>query len=406
MNQPNRSTNRKPDDPSRYDMYATFRTKERAQLNQKRKTGAPSYYEGYQNRAQTRAETNRRAGSSDSAKNTAASGARQNAYRGSTMSVYGSRTAQGGSGARQTTGAARAAQHAQNAQKSGQQNMQSQTGAGSTQSRKTAHAGAYGTRVQSAAGESYRYGFHSSYRTSDGRILDGFDKTGRPIYRDPYSTADSTGTGGVILHGSAGVQRGERRLHPARRVRIETLADTEAKPFPFRLLLTVLLCTSLVMTVLYTYMELNKYTTMLSTLSYRLSALKAETNTLSAEVVRREDLISIEQTASEILGMVKTDVLTKQYVSIENEDKTEVVSNLQTEKTKRITVEIDLDTGKPVTKTEDKASSFTPADQTQTTSAPANDSPAEQQETTVSDSAGTDTADTAAINTVTTEDAP
>ena len=68
MNQPNRSTNRKPDDPSRYDMYATFRTKERAQLNQKRKTGAPSYYEGYQNRAQTRAETNRRAGSSDSAK--------------------------------------------------------------------------------------------------------------------------------------------------------------------------------------------------------------------------------------------------------------------------------------------------------------------------------------------------
>lgn len=401
MNQPNRSTNRKPDDPSRYDMYATFRTKERAQLNQKRKTDAPSYYEGYRNRTQTRPEANRQTPRTDSAKNAAASGTRQNTYRGSTMSVYGSRTAQSGSRARQTAQAS--GQQTIRQQTSGaaqaktreQPQKQSRTGSRAAQSRRNAAgAGAYGTRVQSAAGESYRYGFHSSYRTSDGRILDGFDKTGRPIYRDPYSTADSTGTGGVILHGSAGVQRGERRLRPARRVRIETLADTEAKPFPFRLLLTVLMCTALVMTVLYTYMELNKYTTMLSTLSYRLSALKAETNTLSAEVVRREDIISIEQTASEILGMVKTDVLTKQYVSIENEDKTEVVSNLQTEKNKRVTVEIDLDTGKPVTKTEDKASSFTPADQTQTTSDPAADDPA-----------GTDYTDTAADGTVITEEA-
>ena len=158
-------------------------------------------------------------------------------------------------------------------------------------------SGEYGVRVRSVP-EGGRYGNHSSYRTSDGRILDGFDKSGRPIYREA-----GTDTPGVVVHRAAFTPDTMRRLHPARRVRVETLADTEVKPFPWKIVLTVLFCTALSMAVLYTYMELNECTNSVSNLTYRLSSLRNRYNTLSAELVQREDLIAIEETASSTLGM-------------------------------------------------------------------------------------------------------
>ena len=190
--------------------------------------------------------------------------------------------------------------------------------------------------------EGIRYGNHASYRTSDGRIIDGFDKKGRPIYR---MTED--GDSGVVVRRAAFTQDNLRRLHPVRRIRVETLADTERKPFPWKVVVLVLFCTFLSMAVLYTYMELNECTNTMSTLTYRLGNLRNTYNTLSAELVQREDLIAIEETASTTLGMVKNDILTKRYVSIENEDKTELISKAQKEKKRRTSVEIDLTTGKP-----------------------------------------------------------
>ena len=205
----------------------------------------------------------------------------------------------------------------------------------------SANPGEYGVRVRSVP-EGGRYGNHSSYRTSDGRILDGFDKSGRPIYR-----VAGTDTPGVVVHRAAFTPDTMRRLHPARRVRVETLADTEVKPFPWKIVLTVLFCTALSMAVLYTYMELNECTNSVSNLTYRLSSLRNRYNTLSAELVQREDLIAIEETASSTLGMVKNDILSKRYVSIENEDKTELVVKAAEAAKRRTSVEIDLTTGKP-----------------------------------------------------------
>ncbi len=310
---------------SRYDMYATFRTKERADLEKRRSTGEPSIYDNY------------RAKSADFKHSVQKNAATQN------------RTAVN--------------RHAQNAVRPDAPPRPPQR---SGKPKKDTATSSYGTRVQSEAGSAYRYGFHSSYRTADGRILDGFDKTGRPIYRDPYASDSAGSAGSVILHDGAAVAMGEHKLRPVRRARIVTLDDTEKKPFPWKIVMTVLTCTALVMLVLYTYMDLNEQTNTLSSLSYQLSSLRSRANTLQAEVVRREDLISIEQTAADILGMVKTDVLTKQYVSIENEDKTEVVANLAEDAIRRVTVEIDLDTGKPMQK-DDSAATFTPADKTETT---------------------------------------
>ncbi len=324
QNRPYRQEPPRRPEPERYDMYAAFRTKERAELERRRKTDEANLYDAYRKGSGSR---------------TSPSQNRQ------------SRTQQSRYQYRQTPNPR--TQPPPKVQP--KQQPRSRTG--------------YGTRVQGDAANAYRYGFHSSYRTADGRILDGFDKTGRPIYRDPYASGgeQTAGGSGVILHNANGIVRGDTRLKPARRVRIETLEDTDKKPFPYKAVLTVLICTACIMAVLYTYMELNEQTNRLSTLSYRLSNLRSQTNTLQAELVRREDLMSIEQTASEILGMVKTDVLTKQYVSIENEDKTEVVANLEEEAIRRVTVEIDLDTGKPIDKTGD-ASTFTPAPVTEAAS--------------------------------------
>jgi hypothetical protein len=249
------------------------------------------------------------------------------------------------------------------------------------------------TRVQNDSADAYRYGYHSSYRTSDGRILDGFDAKGRPIYRDEAAS----GSAAVMMRDPL-VPDDVQTYRAPRRVRVETLADTDSKPFPFGIVFTALFCTGLIMVVLFAYMRLNEYTNTLSYLTYQLSGLRAETNTLQAELVRREDLLSIEQTASEILGMVKTDVLTKKYVTIENEDKTEVVAKLEEEERRRISVEIDLDTGKPLG-TQNEISGYIPptenTPETAETAAPITDDSAAAEETAIPE----DTADMTEDNT-------
>ncbi len=293
--------NRQIPDPSRYDMYAAFRTKERGETRQEqgRRSAPPSMYGVTLERrkqAQRRASAERSQQHADSIYN-------QYIVQKKTRSVP----------------------------------------------RKEAPPPKpqvpedYGTRIENFGDDNYRYGYHSSYRTADGRILDGFDRTGRPIYRE-----DVLPTGGLVQRTSY-VPDAARKLHPVRRIRVETLADTDVKPFPLRFVLVIAFCTALVMGILYTYMQLNEKTNELSLLNYTLNEIRADANALEAEVVRREDLLSIEQTAEEILGMVKSDILTKIYISIENEDKTEVVSHQKVEKEEIVCVEIDLNTGKPIT---------------------------------------------------------
>ena len=342
--QPNRNS---PPDPRDYDMYAAFRTKERGEAARPQQQRG-RYFDAYAQRAKQEQEAQRAARRANRAQNTAYPGG----------SVYGNLS----------TGPQRRDSQPQNANRNAQvrrvQN-EAQTQRTRYEAPRTASARQpraqeppqYGARIQNTGGDAYRYGYHSSYRTSDGRIIDGFDDAGRPIYREEGAGGGST----AIIRRTAFTPDTVRRLHPVRRIRVETLADTDAKPFPFAIVFTVILCTALVMAVLYSFMQLNEYTNTLSVLSYRLSTLRAETNTLQAEVVRREDLLSIEQTASDVLGMVKVDVLTKKYVSIENEDKTEVVAHLEEEARKRVTVEIDLDTGKPLDPTEGNNTYIPPA---------------------------------------------
>ena len=327
----NKQSNKRPPDPRDYDMYSAFRTKERGdarrQAQQRQKS---SYFDAYAHRAEeeqnARKEARRRQAQA-AAQNRQRSAQAQapNAQNGQNRITYGQGLTNQSRPRIRTEvplpGEAPMPRRSRNADQT------------------------YGTRVQNDGENAYRYGYHSSYRTADGRILDGFDASGRPIYRD----ASSNGGASIIQRTEYAPEAAPTYRAP-RRIHVETLADTDAKPFPFRIVLTVVFCTALVMAVLFAYMRLNEYTNTLSYLTYRLSNLRSEANALQAELVRREDLLTIEQTASEILGMVKTDVLTKKYVTIENEDKTEVVSKLEEEARKHTSIEIDLDTGKPIGK--------------------------------------------------------
>lgn len=316
MNKQNRNT---PPDPHDYDMYSAFRTRERGEERQtrQRSSGRSNYYDAYARRAEKEQAARREAQRKEAARRRAAAEAQARSL-----------AAEGTSPVRD------------------RHKVRTEVplpGEAPRRTRRPQKNDLDAARVRNSADDAYRYGYHSSYRTSDGRILDGFDASGRPIYRDDAAAGDA-----AVIRRDAYMPDNIQTYHAPRRVRVETLADTDTKPFPFGIVFTALFCTGLIMVVLFAYMRLNEYTNTLSYLSYQLSGLRSETNTLQAELVRREDLLSIEQTAAEILGMVKTDVLTKRYVTIENEDKTEVVAKLEEEERRRTSIEIDLDTGKPI----------------------------------------------------------
>lgn len=359
----NNQSNKRPPDPRDYDMYSAFRTKERGDARrQQRQSQKSSYFDAYAHRAEeeqrAQKEARRRqmqAYADEQRRNTARTTASGTQNGGQNRITYG-----------------------QGLSNQSRPRIKTEIPLpGETPNRRKKNdAQGFGTRVQNGADDAYRYGYHSSYRTADGRILDGFDASGRPIYRD----ASSSGSAAVVQRAEFVPDAAEPVYHAPRRVRVETLADTDAKPFPFKIVLTVVFCTSLVMAVLFAFMRLNEYTNDLSLLSYRLSQYRSEASALQAELVRREDLLSIEQTASEVLGMVKVDVLTKKYVTIENEDKTEVVSKLEEEARKRTSVEIDLDTGKPIGKQNMGSGYFPPSAETEAPAEPPADTTADSSE--------------------------
>ena len=379
----NNQSNKRPPDPRDYDMYSAFRTKERGDARrQQRQSQKSSYFDAYAHRAEEEQRAQKEARRRQM--QAYADEQRRNSTR---TTVPGM---QNGGQNRITYG-----QGLSNQSRPRIKTEVPLPGEAPTQRRTKTGAQSYGTRVQNGADDAYRYGYHSSYRTADGRILDGFDASGRPIYRN----ASSSGSAAIMQRAEFVPDAAEPVYRAPRRVRVETLADTDAKPFPFKIVLTVVFCTSLVMAVLFAFMRLNEYTNDLSLLSYRLSQYRSEASALQAELVRREDLLSIEQTASEVLGMVKVDVLTKKYVTIENEDKTEVVAKLEEEERRRVSVEIDLDTGKPMGKQEGGSGYIPPTENTPETEAPSAAVPEETQSSAESEMPPTEGADTNADNT-------
>lgn len=106
---------------------------------------------------------------------------------------------------------------------------------------------------------------------------------------------------------------------------IRTVAAGEKKPFPKRFIAAAAVCTLLFMYIVYNMVMLNERSREISALKSQVSELSATKQSLTDELAKKNDLIYIEDYAVNVLGMVKSDRLSRQYISIETSDKIEVV---------------------------------------------------------------------------------
>jgi hypothetical protein len=71
---------------------------------------------------------------------------------------------------------------------------------------------------------------------------------------------------------------------------------------------------------------INERTREITDLEKELNTLTVHHKELEDELEKKNDLVFIEDYAVNRLGMVKTDRLSRQYISIENEDKIEILN--------------------------------------------------------------------------------
>lgn len=108
------------------------------------------------------------------------------------------------------------------------------------------------------------------------------------------------------------------------RIKVITRKIKEKRPFPVAFISYSVVFTILFMFLLLSFSRINEYTIDINDLKNEVTKQQTEQSKLKLQVDSRDDLRYIEQVASEKLGMVKSDKLTKMYVSIGGEDKLEV----------------------------------------------------------------------------------
>lgn len=111
--------------------------------------------------------------------------------------------------------------------------------------------------------------------------------------------------------------------------RIRTIKADERKPFPVKIILISGLCTVLFLYLLYNVVILDNYQRDISNFKFRLKVLQSEKADLEAALDKKNDLKYIEEYAVTVLGMVKSDVVSHQYISIENNDKIELAESAE-----------------------------------------------------------------------------
>ena len=113
--------------------------------------------------------------------------------------------------------------------------------------------------------------------------------------------------------------------------KLKTVKASKRIPFPITALVMTLIVTGLFMFLIMSYVQINEYTLEVSKLRSDLSSLQSERKDLTYQLDEKNDMLAIEQYATENLHMVKLDQLTKKHITIDREDKIEVVETEPTE---------------------------------------------------------------------------
>ncbi len=147
------------------------------------------------------------------------------------------------------------------------------------------------------------------------------------INADMYKSRTQTSAPKADARGNA-VQknsRARRTVPQASQIRIHTVKATKRNPFPTAVVFMSIISTVLFMYLIFNMVQINEATQDISQMQNRLVEMKEESKELTLELEKKNDLKAIEDYAVNVLGMVKMDQLPKKYVSVDNEEKVEVV---------------------------------------------------------------------------------
>lgn len=103
-------------------------------------------------------------------------------------------------------------------------------------------------------------------------------------------------------------------------------------PFPLAFVTLIVICTAMVMAIIFTLAQINEYSDGINDLKKRQSELGDQAAKLEVQLEERDDIRKIEKIATEEIGMVSSDMVKSKFVSVSASDRVEVLKDESEEK--------------------------------------------------------------------------
>ena len=105
----------------------------------------------------------------------------------------------------------------------------------------------------------------------------------------------------------------------------QTVTSDRKSPMPVTVILMIVVCTVMLMMMVWSFVRINEYTIDIENLQDELDGLKSSRSSLTIQLEQKNNLQEIQDYAVNVLGMVKLDQLAKKYITVDKEDKIEVL---------------------------------------------------------------------------------
>jgi cell division protein FtsB len=99
------------------------------------------------------------------------------------------------------------------------------------------------------------------------------------------------------------------------------------KPFPKGAVISALLCTVMLLVVLFSYAQVYEMNRTISDLRSESESLTDEAEKLQVELELKDDIRTIERIATEEIGMVKSDRVDTRYISVSGGERIDVIES-------------------------------------------------------------------------------
>ncbi len=127
-----------------------------------------------------------------------------------------------------------------------------------------------------------------------------------------------------VVSAQKNVKRKAVSMHAVRSVEVVNVKKKDKSPFPWSILFTALILTSLFLFMMMNYAEVDKYRSEITELDNKISTLNKTQTELEVKLSNKYDLDDIRDYAENELDMVKKETLRSQYISIDQIDRTEM----------------------------------------------------------------------------------